>query len=102
MARKFGIKVLFSSINSDITCETLGSFVNGIITYRTDRTSPFDFGTTATYSCNEGYYLVGEDVRTCVEDVSGVNGIWSGSTPRCAGRYIRRSVRYCRFSLSFH
>ena len=56
-----------------------------------DRTSPFDFGTTATYSCNEGYYLQGEDVRTCVEDGSGVNGIWSGSTPRCAGRYTKDS-----------
>ena len=77
---------------SAITCESLDSFANGVITYRTDRTSPFDFGTTATYSCNEGYYLEGEDVRTCVEDVSGLNGIWSGSTPRCTGRYSIRSV----------
>ena len=73
-------------LNSAITCESLGSFGNGVITYRTDRMSPFDFGTTATYSCNEGYYLEGEDVRTCVEDVSRLNGIWSDSTPRCAGR----------------
>ena len=80
---------LLMYLNSAITCESLGSFANGVITYRTDRTSPFDSGTTATYSCYEGYYLEGEDVRTCVEDVSGVNGIWSGSTPRCAGKYLR-------------
>ena len=85
-SRRSNFKVLFSSINSAITCESLGSFANGAIAYRTDRTSPFDFGTTATYSCNRGYYLEGEDVRTCVEDESGLNGIWSGLTPRCAGR----------------
>ena len=77
------------SLNLAITCDSLSSFANGVITYRFDRTSPFDFGTTATYSCNEGYYLEGEDVRTCVVDVSGVNGSWTGLTPRCVGRYLK-------------
>ena len=88
----FKLKVFTCVLNSAITCDSLGSFANGVITYRADRTSPFDLGTTATYSCNKGYYLEGEDVRTCVEDGSGVNGIWSGSTPRCAGRYIYREI----------
>ena len=33
-----------------------------------------------TYSCDYGYFLVGDQNRTCQE-----NGLWSGQSPRCAG-----------------
>ena len=37
-------------------------------------------GTTATYSCNTGYNLVGDSTRTCQ-----ATGKWSGSAPTCQG-----------------
>ena len=42
------------------------------------RLTGFTPGSTATYSCNDGYNLVGTSVRTCQ-----ANGEWSGSAPIC-------------------
>ena len=72
---------------SAITCTSLNLINNGLITFSPDTTSPFDFGTTASYSCNQGSYLVGNVARTCGGDGSGVAGTWSGSTPVCAGEH---------------
>ena len=41
-------------------------------------------GTAATYSCDQGYILVGETARTC-EDANGAIGVWNGSMPSCEG-----------------
>ena len=38
------------------------------------------FGSTATYSCQRGYILVGGSTRTCQ-----ANGQWSGQAPICRG-----------------
>ena len=38
------------------------------------------FGSTATYSCQGGYILVGGSTRTCQ-----ANGQWSGVAPVCRG-----------------
>ena len=35
-----------------------------------------------TFSCNSGYYLVGDAQRTCLP-----SGQWSGVTPSCEGEY---------------
>ena len=64
---------------------SLNSITNGDVTYSPDTTSPFSFGTTAAYSCNEGFYLEGSGSRNCTGDGSRVEGVWSGSTPVCAG-----------------
>ena len=43
-------------------------------------------GTTATYSCDPGYVLVGETTRTC-EDVNGyIIGTWNVTMPTCEGK----------------
>ena len=57
-----------------VDCGTLTNPVNGQVTH-TGRTR---FGQTATYSCDTGYILVGDNNRTCQ-----AAGNWSGSEPIC-------------------
>ena len=57
--------------------------MNGTIVYTSDMTAPYDFGTTATHSCNSGYSLVGDEIRTCGGDGSSVTGEWNLSEPSC-------------------
>ena len=52
----------------DLTAPTNGTVtVNGVTT-----------GDTAVYSCDEGYVLVGDMTRTCMN-----NSQWSGAAPTC-------------------
>ncbi len=54
--------------------------------YVSDTTDPFDFNTDAIYSCEVGYYLVGNGVRMCGGDGSGPQGMWSGTAPSCESK----------------
>ena len=36
-------------------------------------------GSLATYTCNSGYELVGNGIRTCL-----ASGVWSGTEPFCS------------------
>ena len=47
-----------------------------------DGMPPYDYSATATYSCDEGFYLNGASTRTC-GDGTGKIGSWSGSEPSC-------------------
>ena len=38
------------------------------------------FNSVATYSCNTGYALIGDEMRTCQS-----SGVWFGSEPTCQG-----------------
>ena len=60
-----------------LDCGTLNNPTNGQVSH-TGRTT---FRQTATYSCDTGYYLVGDSNRTCQ-----ATGVWSGSEPTC--RYV--------------
>ena len=60
-------------------CGTLPDPANGQV----DHTAGTTFGHTATYSCNSGYNLVGDNTRTCQ-----AIGNWSGSVPTCEGMYV--------------
>ena len=66
-----------------VTCSALSTDVNGVISYSPDTSEPFDFGTRATYSCTEGFYLpVGGNIeRMCEGDGSSTSGVWSGTAP---------------------
>ncbi len=56
-----------------------------MITYTTDTMAPFDYQTTATYTCDVGFGLLGGDLlRICVGSSSGP-GEWSGTAPTCEG-----------------
>ena len=72
-------------MHAAIFCTSLSTITNGRTTYSPDTTSPFNFGTTAIYSCNEGFFLTGESTLTCGGDGSEVDGIWSDSAPVCSG-----------------
>ena len=62
---------LFSTV---VDCGTLSNPLNGQVNHTAGTT----FGETATYSCNTGYNLVGDNTRTCQ-----ATGAWSGSAPTC-------------------
>ena len=56
-----------------VICETLRDPANGDVDQSGNRP-----GSTATYTCNRGYVLVGQARRTCQD-----NGKWSGKAPTC-------------------
>ena len=57
-----------------VDCGTLNTPMNGEVSHFNGTT----FRQTATYSCNTGYNLVGDNARMCE-----VDGMWSGSEPTC-------------------
>ncbi len=64
-----------------VECPALPFIPNGAITYGPDTIAPFDVGTVATHSCNDGFILgAGSEIRTCLN-----SGIWSGLIPVCRG-----------------
>ena len=74
-------------ILSAVTCYQFWFFANGQVTYNrhveyTLHNGLFDFrypmDTIATFTCSEGYELVGPSTRTCNS-----SGHWSSYTPRC-------------------
>ena len=69
-----------------ITCGLL-DINNGMVTYSPDAgVLPFGYSTTATYSCDTGNYLVGNEVRTCGgEGYTLEADKWNGTNPACLG-----------------
>ena len=61
----------------------LTDLTDGTIVYASDTSDPYDFGTTATHSCNMGFSLVGVPLRTCGGDGSSINGVFNGVAPTC-------------------
>ena len=66
-------------------CDALPSVHNGEIIYGmdVDGTAPYDHGATATYSCTEGFHLLGNPVRACNHVINGTMGTWNGTEPIC-------------------
>ena len=62
-----------------VDCDSLYDPANGQV----DHTAGTTFAQTATYSCNTGYNLVGDSVRTCQ-----AIGNWSGRAPTCQGMLL--------------
>lgn len=60
-----------------VTCPDLLSPVNGVV-----RLSGKTFGSTASYSCNNGLVLIGNQMRSCL-----ATGTWSGSEPTCSSKF---------------
>lgn len=69
-----------------ITCRDLPHLLNGIIIFSTSTPAPYAFGTTATYTCDDGFGLSRVmDILTCGGDGSSANGMWSNVVPTCQG-----------------
>ena len=60
-----------------ILCPELLAPANGTIVFST-ASQLFGVGTTATYSCDTDYVLVGEITRICQDTNVGTTGTWSG------------------------
>ena len=58
-----------------VECGPLSSPTNGLVIL-----TGTTFMHTATYSCNQGHVLEGDDTRTCQFDRA-----WSGEEPQCEG-----------------
>ncbi len=58
-----------------IDCGGLDDPINGLVTLEDTVLE-----SVATYSCQDGYTLVGDDTRLCVDE-----GTWSGDAPVCEG-----------------
>ena len=62
-----------------VACPDLSAPLNGQVTVNDINDVE---GSTATYSCDETYILVGGATRTC-ENTGQVEGVWNGSAPMC-------------------
>ncbi|XP_064386420.1 receptor-type tyrosine-protein phosphatase kappa-like [Halichondria panicea] len=60
-----------------VDCGSLNNTANGSV----DTSSGTTFMMTATYTCNPGYNIVGNESRTC--GASGTSGVWPGEAPVC-------------------
>ena len=64
-------------------CGTLDDIDNGGVVMSTST-----FGSTATYTCVEGYDLSNDVERTCQADES-----WDEDEPECTRKYMHKSSR---------
>ena len=86
----FQLDSLYLSItHTVILCSVLTAPDNGTIEFSTTSLQ-LGVGTTATYSCDPGYVLVGETTRTCEDTNSGTTGAWSGDDPICKNLFKSR------------
>ncbi len=68
-----------------ITCSPLNALTNGTVTYNDveDDSGNLKFETQATYSCDTGFSLVGDHIRTCTGDGNSTSGVFDGVPPTC-------------------
>ena len=66
---------VFINIVVAIQCDALSDPDNGAVSV-----TGTGVGDTATYTCDDGYELIGSSTRTCQS-----NGEWSESSPTCEG-----------------
>ena len=69
-------QLLYFLNSTEVLCEVLQNLTNGQVSMTGQ-----SIGSTATYTCDSGYELIGDDTMTCE------NGVWSGQEPMCIGTY---------------
>ena len=68
--------IIIFCIHTDIDCGPLGHPENGRVSL-----SGTTYNSVATYSCDSGYGLIGNNTRTCLG-----TGNWSGRKPTCMSK----------------
>ena len=58
-----------------------------MISYGLDSSSG-DLRTVATYSCNEGFQLIGDESRICIDRGDGNGGVFDGEASFCECKLI--------------
>ncbi len=72
-------------MNDVVKCPHIPSPQNGHVDFAEDDVAPFDLGTVATYSCESGFALMGNEERTCAVNGDDPVGVWSLTEPSCVG-----------------
>ena len=80
------LSYVFLSLTA-VHCGNLTDPSNGSVNHTTGTT----IGENATYSCDTGYNLVGDSIRTCQ-----ATGNWSGSAPTCLGILLSNIIYHIR------
>ena len=71
-----------------ITCPELSIVDDGAIDYSSGGVAVgITFGTVATHSCDEGFYLFGRDTRVCSSNGTSIYGVWDTFAPECIRKY---------------
>ena len=72
-------------VRTVVTCPSLSDPVNGSVSCTNGNAS----GSKCTYSCDDGYSLVGESELTCNDDkdLDSDVGEWNAVSPVCASTY---------------
>ncbi len=76
----------FNTYFTAVDCGNLTVPMNGMV----DTSSGTTFMNTATYTCNDGYRLIGDHTRMCQ-----ANATWSGTAPICNCK----SIYHCMYTL---
>ena len=72
-----------------IQCYELDLPENGTVVYSGPN---YNFGDTATYSCDIGFGLSGSTERTCSGNGRSPMGEWSGTDPICEGMHLGKTL----------
>lgn len=69
---------IYSFFLAVVNCSDPAHVENSIRRVQLNITQRFSYGSSVSYECNAGYYLLGSDVLTCQGD-----GSWDKSLPKC-------------------
>ena len=73
-----------------ITCPPLSNPTNGSVSYSNvpGQNNSYDFNVMATYNCDTGFSLVGDQTRTCTGDGNSTTGAFNEVPPTCERKCI--------------
>ena len=76
-----------------VGCAMLTAPTNGMVNCSLGADGVATDGDTCSYTCNTGYMLIGNAIRTCESD-----GMWSGTEPTCVGKFLSDFKIYFKFA----